>query len=205
MSQSQRQKRLRLLVSRLNQERKRQGRQVDILCNDLIAAQRGFVARLDGVGFAAGFYKALLGASDLRTLLKRAARLIERELGGAGVAFFLRLDGPCEHYPLDGRDPDSRRSPQECFTGGLAERICKSNRRCTTDDLVGMGLEGDLQGLNGFSIATLPLNDLGRAVGFLLVYRPLPGRLTNTELQKVGLITCGLSQAIRGCRAPVRS
>lgn len=205
MSQSQRQIRLRLLVKKLNQERKRQAKQVDILCNDLIAANRGFVRRLDGVGFAAGFYKALLGTSNQRTLLTRATGLIERELPGARVAFFLRQNAECELCVLDGRDTprfgDQRL--EDCFGPELAESICKTNKRCTLDDMFGMGLEGNLKGLNEISMATLPLNNLGRALGFILLYRPLPRRLTREELHKVGLITCGLSHAIQGCRTPV--
>ncbi|MBN1362958.1 MAG: GAF domain-containing protein [Sedimentisphaerales bacterium] len=204
MSQSQRQTRLRLLVKKLNRERKRQARQVDILCNDLIGANRGFVRRLDGVSFAAGFYKALLGTDHLRILLQRAARQIEQELPGTGVAFFLRQGAECELYPLDGRDEPrfGGRRLEDCFGPEIAEHICKSNKRCTLDDMAAMGLEGSLKGLDEVSMATLPLNDLGRALGFILLYRPLPRRLTGEELHKVGLITCGLSHAIRGCRTP---
>lgn len=205
MSQSQRQRRLRLLVRKLNQERKRQAKQVDILCNDLIAANRGFVKRLDGVGFAAGFYKALLGTSNLRNLLTRAADLIEKEVPGVRVAFFLRQNADCELYALDGRHGlrCGGRRLEDCIDAELADSICKSNKRCTLDDMFSMGLEGNLKGLREVSMTTLPLKDLGRALGFILLYRPLPRRLTSQELHKVGLITCGLSHAISGCRAPV--
>jgi len=205
MSQSQRQIRLRLLVKKLNQERKRQAKQTDILCNDLIAANRSLVRRLDGVAFAGRFYKALLGASPLRVLLRRAARLVEQELPGVHVAFFLRQNADCEFYALDGRDTPrfGNQRLEDCFTGELADSICKSNKRCTLDDMFGMGLEGNLKGLNDISMATMPLNDLGRALGFILLYRPMPRRLTREELHKVGLITCGLSHAIQGCRALV--
>ncbi len=207
MSQTQRQTRLRLLVKKLNQERKRQAKQVDILCNDLIAANRSFVRRLDSVGFAAGFYKALLGTNHLRGLLKRAARLIEQEVPGAGVAFFLRQNADCEYYGLGGHAVPrfGGRRLEECITSELAESICKSNKRCTLDDMFGMGLEGNLKELNETSMATLPLNDLGRALGFIFLYRPLPRRLTREELHKVGLITCGLSHAIQGCRVSVHA
>lgn len=207
MSQSQRQERLRLLVRKLNRERKRQAKQVDILCNDLIGANRSFVNRLNSVGFAAGFYKALLGMSNLQLLLNQAARLIEQEVPGAGVAFFLRQNGDCELYPLDGRNTSHLKNQrlEDCFGRELADSICKSNKLCTADDMFGMGFEGNLKALGEFSIATLPLSDLGRALGFILLYRPLPRRLTGEELQKVGLITCGLSSAIRGCRTPVHA
>ena len=57
-----------------------------------------------------------------------------------------------------------------------------ARRPCTIDDMIGMGLETGLNGLSQTSIATLPLNDLGRALGFILLYRPLPSRLTDEEL-----------------------
>jgi hypothetical protein len=205
MSQSQRQRRLRLLVRRLNQERKQQARKIDILCSDLIAANRSLVRRLDGVSFAAGFHKALLGAGNVRSVLERASCLIKQELPGANVAFFLRQGADCELYALGDQQALylADRRLADCFGPELADNICKSNKRCTLDDMFGMGLEGNLNGLNKISIATLPLNDLGRALGFILLYRPMPHQLTSEELHKIGLITCGLSHAIQGCRPPV--
>ena len=204
MSQSQRHERLRLLVKKLNRERKQRGKQIDILCKDLITANRDFVDRLEGVGFAASFYKALLGTSNLRFLLTRATRLIEQELPGVKVSFFLRHQGPCQWYDLDGigRPRPAQRRVEDGFDPELAESICKLNKRCTAEDVLGAGLEGNLQLLSEVSMVTLPLNDLGRALGFMLMYRPAPGRLGKDEVHKVGLITCGLSHAIRRCATP---
>lgn len=204
MSQSQRQQRLRLLVRKLNRERKQRAQQVDILCNDLIAANRDFVGRLEGVGFAAGFYKALLGTTNLRTLVSRATRLIEQELTDVKVSFFLRHDGPCQLYDFGRSDRSRLAQPrvEDCFSSELAESICKLNKRCTIDDVVGAGLEGNLQLLNEVSMVTLPLNDLGRALGFVLMYRPMPRRLGRKDIHKVGLITCGLSHALHHCYRP---
>ncbi|GAH10763.1 unnamed protein product, partial [marine sediment metagenome] len=36
-------KRLRLLVSKVNKQRKKQAQKIDILCNDFIAAQKDFI------------------------------------------------------------------------------------------------------------------------------------------------------------------
>ena len=78
--------------------------------------------------------------------------------------------------------------------------ICKANQPCTLGDLFDLGLEGDADELKEVSMATLPLNDLGRSLGFVLLYRPVPCRLRPDELRKASLITCGLSHAIAGCR-----
>lgn len=199
MSQTQRHKRVRLLVKKLNKDRKRQASKVDILCNDLIAAQREFIRRLNAVSFAAHFYKGLLGAGDLRTLLVRAGRLIAEEMPGTRVMFFLRQGESCEPYVCDWAAApiaDEIRL-EEYLTPKLAAAICKSNRLHTMDDLLGLGLETNRKDLNGLSAVTVPLTDLGRPLGFSLLCRPAAQPLQPDELHRVGLIACGLSQAIR--------
>jgi len=207
MSQTERQKRLRLLVRKLNKERKRQASQVDILCNDLIGAQREFMRRLNHVGFAARFYKGLLGTADLRGLLIQAGRLIRDELPGARVVFFLRQAEGCDSH-LSGAEPVEGVEDmklEEYLTSGLATAVCKSNRLCTMEDLFDMGLEGDRRELNRLSAATVPLNDLGRSLGFVLLCRAAEHPLHSDELERMTLIACGLSQAIRGCGLPLHS
>ena len=205
MSQSQRHKRLRLLIKKLNRQRKRQASQIDILCNDLISAHRGFLKRLSSVSFAAEFYKNLLGDSDLRSLLVRAGRLLREELPGTSITFFLRHPEGCQVYTVDGQDSCAVEDQplEDVFTPELVDNICKSNRLCLLDEMCCMGLEGDLAELSQVSAAALPLNDLGRSLGFLLLYRPASYPLKTEELHKVGLVTCGLSHAISGCRLPL--
>ncbi|NLZ04207.1 MAG: GAF domain-containing protein [Phycisphaerae bacterium] len=205
MSQSQRQQRLRLLVKKLNRERKRQASQIDILCNDLIGAQRAFVKRLNSVGFAATFYKSLLGATDLRSLLVRADQMLRDELPGVSITFFLR---PVEGGQLRAvnvhETPTIDDQPLEDYFGSeLVDGIYKSNRQCTMNDLFGMGLHGNLSELGNVSLTTLPLANLGRPLGFLLLSRAMPAALTAEELHKVDLISCGLSHAIAACRQPI--
>ncbi|MHC4517908.1 MAG: hypothetical protein ACYTAS_04915 [Planctomycetota bacterium] len=205
MNQSQRHERLRLLIKKLNRERKRQASQIDILCNDLVAAHRGFVKRLSGVSFAATFYKNLLGDSDLRSLLVKAGRLIREELPGTSVTFFLRHPEGYRLYAVDSHEacPVEDQPLEGFFNSELADNICKSNRVCTLEEMFGMGLKGDLPELGSMSAAALPLNDLGRSLGFLLLYRPMSHPLKREELHKVSLVTCGLSHAIKGCRLPL--
>ncbi|MFQ6036088.1 MAG: hypothetical protein ACE5NM_09630, partial [Sedimentisphaerales bacterium] len=79
MDYKQRHKRLRLLISKLNKERRKQAKKIDMLCNDLIAAQRDFIRRLSTISFAADFYKSIIGITDLSRLLSIASKLIKDE------------------------------------------------------------------------------------------------------------------------------
>jgi len=207
MSQTERQRRLRLLVRNLNKERKRQAGKVDILCNDLIGAQREFLRRLNQIGFAARFYKGLLGAADLRTVVIQAGRLLREELQDTRVVFFLRQGegGETRAWDVDLACDSQEVRLEEYVTPPLAAGIARSNRVCTMEDLFGMGLEGNPQVLNRLSAATVPLSDMGRSLGFLLLSRAAEHPLHTDELERVTLVTCGLSQAIRSCGVPLQS
>ncbi len=207
MNQSQRRTRLRLLVKRVNKERKRQATKIDILCHDLIAAHRDFIHRLRNIGFAARFYKSLLGAADSQTLLSRAAYSLQEELPGTNVSFFLRrYDAPAaqvsrRHEALMVEDE----LLENRFSDDLVESICKANKACSAEDLFGMGLTGNPQSYKRISLATLPLSDLGRSLGFVLLSRPAAQSLSDAEMHRANLVMAGLSQAIVGCRLPIQS
>src|SRR4030042_2909362 len=94
MDHKQRHKRLRLLIGKLNKERKKQTKKTDILCNDLIAAQRDFIKRLDTIRCTANFYEAIAGITEMSNLILLASKLIKDETADANVAFFLRQADP---------------------------------------------------------------------------------------------------------------
>lgn len=89
MDQKQRHRRLRLLVGKLNKERRKQAKKIDILCNDFISAHRDFIERLKTINFTANFYEAIVGTTDLRGLLYTAGKLIKDEIPESNVAFFV--------------------------------------------------------------------------------------------------------------------
>ena len=215
MSQTERYKRLRLLVKGLNKQRRQQASKVDILCNDLIGAQRSFLRRLQDIGFAAEFYRSLLGGTDLNSVLARAGRVIRQELPGAGVTFFIRQPDGCEVHACQGDEslygehsgPDPKADVlalgarlHECFDAELVDNICKHNRPCTLEDIAGTGRDGDWEALNQFSLITLPLSDLGRSLGFVLLYCPLPQVLNTADVRRVSPALHGLAQAVRALR-----
>jgi hypothetical protein len=220
MSQTERHKRLRLLIRKMNKQRKRQANQIDILCHDLIGAQRSFIHRLQDVGFAAEFYRSLLGSTDVNGVLARAGRIIKQELPGAGVTFFLRQPDGCEPgfpnakcsvwgtpHPCPGDESlcGEQQGPHECFDPDLVESICKHNRPCTQEEILDLGANGDLATLRRFSLVTLPLSDLGRSFGFVLIYCPRPQVLNMADVRRIVPVMRGLAQAVRAVRVPLSS
>jgi hypothetical protein len=208
MNDKQRHRRLRLLIKKLNKERKKQAKKIDILCNDLIAAQREFVKRLNTISFAASFYESILAAHDLSRLLYIASRLIKDELSDANVTFFLRQAEDFELHMFQSDKPITleKNRLENCLSAELAEDICKSNKVCTLDDMFAMGLQGNLVGLNKISAVTVPLGELGQSLGFILIYRSSQEkRLTVNELNRICAITRGLSRAIQASQVPLHS
>lgn len=199
MDHKQRHKKVRLLVSKLNKEHKKQAKKIDILCNDLIAAQRSFIKSLDTISFTANFYESIIGTTDLSSLLCTATKLIRDEVPDAYVGFFLRNTESFKLHMFESDQPITSEGQrlENCFTSELVDNICRSNKPCTLDCLCAMGLQGHPTMLNKISAATVPLGQLGPSPGFILLYRSSENKLTLKELNKVKAVTPGLSQAVQ--------
>jgi len=199
----QRHKRLRFLLKRLNSQRKLQARKIDILCNDLIGAHRDFIRRLNIIGFKARFYESILASADLAALLSNAVELIKEVTINANAVFFLRRDGGFELHLVESDKPIAldHCCLENCFSSELVESICKSNRVCTLEDMFAMGLEGNLSRLNEFCAVTIPLGQMSRSIGFILLYRSAENSFSLWELNKIKAVTSGLSKAIKACQA----
>jgi hypothetical protein len=217
----QRHRRLRLLIKKLNKDRKKQNLKIDILCNDLITAQKDFIKRLGVINFAANFYESILGKTDLNKLLYSAVEFIKAEDEDANVTFFLRQEGD----PI--LQKDSKMGTQEnfeihmfesgrpitvekqyienCFNQELMDNISRSNKVCTIDDMFAMGLHGNLNELNKISAVTIPLGLLGSSLGFILVYRSSKSKLSADEISRISAVISGLSRAITSCQIPSRA
>ena len=203
MDNNQRHKRLRRVVSKLNQQRKRQGQKIDILCHDIIEAQRDFIKRLNDISFAADFYESIVGTTDVNKLLYTASALIKNEFPRLSIAFFLR-DNQNFQMHLFESDQDAnfeKKSLENCFSPPLVEIICQANKVCTMNSLFAMGLQGNLSELNKISATTIPLGRFGVSLGFILVFCSIKNRLTNAEVNRITTVTSGLSQAIESCQA----
>jgi hypothetical protein len=223
----QRHKRLRLLVKKLNKDRKKQNQKIDILCNDFISAQRNFINKLGIINFTANFYESILGLTDLKELLCTAVSFIKAENEDINITFFLRQESPGLHqddsYELHIFDSDQpaaidKQYIESCFTQELMDNISGSNKICTLDDMYAMGLNGNLNELNKISAVTIPLcllrdsilqngnpknnntGILGSSLGFILVYRSSQNKLNDEKINRISAITSGLSRAIISCR-----
>jgi hypothetical protein len=199
----QRYKKLRLLTKKLNSERKKQAKKTDILCNDLIAAQRNFLKRLNAISFKANFCESIVGTTDLSSLLCLAGKLIREQIPDASIAFFLRQQEGFELHLVESGEPIAlgREDIENCFTPELVAGICRSNKICTLDDMFAMGLQGNLIELGKISAVTIPLEKLGLSVGFVLIYRPSPQQLTSEELGSIAAVAPALCRAIESCLA----
>lgn len=207
MDDKGRHKRVRELVSKLNKERKKQAKKVDILCNDLVAAQKDFIKSLNAFSFAADFYELIIGTTDLNSLLCTAGKGIKEEISGANVAFFLRGEDKFELHLFESERPITLEKQQleNCFTLELVDSICKANKICRLEDLFAMGLVGNVVELNKLSAVTIPLGGFGGLLGFILIYRPVEDELSDEEINRIAAVIPGLSRAIQSCRVLLNS
>jgi len=203
----QRHRRLRLLIKKLNKQRKKQAKQIDILCNDFIGAQRDFIKSLKTISFIANFYESIIGITDLNSLLYSVVQLIKEENTDANVTFFLRQSDNFELYMFESERPITleKQHLENSFTPELMGNIYKSNKVCTLDDMFAMGLQGNLNGLNKISGVTIPLGMHGSSLGFVLVCRSSENKLTAEEISNISAVSCGLSRAIQSCQATLHS
>jgi transcriptional regulator with GAF, ATPase, and Fis domain len=202
-----RRRRVRLLIKKLNKERKQQAKKIDILCNDFITAQKNFIKKLNTITFATNFYESILGTTDLAALLQAAVRLIRDEIADVNVTFFLRQEDNFQLHIFESEQSTTLENQhlENYFTAELIDNICKSNKICALDDMFAMGLEGNLTGLNKISAVTIPLGLAGSSLGFMLIYRSSENKLTAEELNNITAVTFGLSQAIQSCQALLNS
>jgi len=202
-----REKRLRGMVSRLNKERRRQAKKVDILCNDLIAAQRSFIKSLDAISFAANFYESIIGTTNLDNLLNSACGLIRGEIPEATVVFFLRRSGQFAMHSFEADEPAlmGEQKLENCFSAELVENICKSNEVCSLEKMLEMGLAVSPKYLKQISAAAVPLGQNGYSFGFVLIYVAGENKLASQSLKNIAMIMPGLSRAIQACQSQLQN
>ncbi len=204
MIQQNRTNRVRQMVKALNKDRKKQARQIDLLCHDLVDAQRAFVKRLETVGFAAGLYKSFLGVQDTEQILRILVNEVQSELPSMDVNFVFREAEGCKIYPLETTTRDEGH-PVDAFDGALSEAVCKANKACDLDDLLGMGLAISPQKASCIQMKTLPLPQGGRSIGFVVLTSPATTKVPAQLIEKVTLVGSGISQVVLATKKVNRS
>ena len=207
VNKDNRHQRLLTLLKNLNVERKKQAKQIDILCNDIISAQRDFIKRLKTIDFRANFYEQIIGATDLNCLLAAATTIIKEETYAVNVTFFLRQPDSFEIYTFDENpdNPAEKQHIENCFSQELMNNICTLNKICKIEDMFAMGLQGNWKSSNTISAIAIPLDSGGSVLGFMLIHRSSEKKLTSEEIRKISSVSKGLSQAIYSCRALMHS
>jgi len=200
--ENQRHKRLRLLIRKLNRARRDQAKKIDVLCNDIVTAQRDFIVRLQILSFVVDFYEALVGLTDLTAILRTTTQVVKSVICDASVAFFLLEGHSFQVHVFDSEQSVGLDAGQlgEIFTSELVRNICNSCKLCLAEDMFAMGLQGNLSVLNKVTFAGIPLSQGGTSVGFLLVYRSAQKQMNVDELSKIAAIIPGLSRAVRSAQ-----
>lgn len=180
-----------------NQEDSKQ--QIDILCNDILAAHSDFINHLKRFRFAADFYENLLGAANLDALAASAGEFFAENIAGCSVAIiFTASDSPQIHfYSKDPRLEDIPSHISPGLTAKMVESVCQSSQICRADDLCRMGFFAGPAVLKRISLAAIGLNNTGPAVGMILLYRCADKPLSNSELSVVSSVIKGLAKAVK--------
>jgi hypothetical protein len=200
--ENQRDKRLRFLVRQLNRIRHIQAKKIDILCNDLIGAQKDCIKLLGRLGFVVDAYEVLMGLTDKSAALETAAELIRPAVCAPNVWFLLLEQNNLRvhSYDSDPRLAVDAKPLTDCFTMAMVQRICASNKVCLAEDLPALGLDSNPAVFDKICLAVIPLAIGSLPLGLILVYRPAGSEFTAAELQKITAMTPGLARIIRYCQ-----
>ncbi|MBN1786990.1 MAG: hypothetical protein JW806_01195 [Sedimentisphaerales bacterium] len=192
----------RQLIRKLNTVRRTQKQQIDILCNDILAAHGDFIKHLNNFRFTADFYENLLGAKNLASLSTAAAEFIAENIPDCNVAIiFSTSDAPHINFCLQDanlEDISSNISPQ--LTTQMIEAVCQSSKVCGADELCRIGFVAGPSVLKKISLAAIGLNNTGPALGMILLYRAAEKPFSRSELANVLSITKGLAKAVKALK-----
>jgi len=88
---------------------------------------------------------------------------------------------------------------EQYLTAELVRNIGESNKLCTLDDMVSMGLQAGPGLLGQLTASAIPLAQQLGAKGFILLYRKKEAVFSSVELDYISSITPGLSKAVNAC------
>jgi len=198
MQQKTRRTRLRLLIGKLNAERKSQAQKIDILCNNLISTQRDYIKALDRISFEASFYGSLLASANLQELLCAAAGLIERQIPGTIVNFVVRRSGRFEWHEC-GTENLTCPPTQQCkkyIEEHLVTNIRTLSKPCNISEVYRFACQQEIQGFGKQSAIIVPLLMEGLCVGAILIWHSKETNPTQEKLAAIEAVSSGLAKTI---------
>jgi hypothetical protein len=197
--EEQKNSKMRQLIRKLNNIRRTQKQQIDILCNDILAAHGDFINHLKSFRFAADFYERLLDATNLDTLAASTSEFFAENIKGCSVAIILTIsDVPQIHFYS--KDPSLEDIPSHIsphLTAKMVESVCQSSQICRADELCRMGFFAGPAVLKRISLAAIGLNNTGPVLGMILLYRPADKPLRDVELAQVVSVVKGFAKAVK--------
>jgi hypothetical protein len=191
--------RLRRVVRQLNQIRRAQKQQIDILCNDILTAHSDFINHLKNFRFAADFYENILGITDSDVLAKAIGEFFTNNLNGINTAVVFMVSGRPQVH-IYATDPNLEEIPSQLspyLSARMVQLVCQGGKICTADDLCTMEFFAGPAVLKKISLAAIGLNKAGPALGMLIIYRSAEQALSQSELAQVSSVVGGLSTALK--------
>jgi transcriptional regulator with GAF, ATPase, and Fis domain len=198
-----RRKHIRSLVHGLNLARRRQAKQIDILCTDMVAAHGEFSVQLRSLVDTIHFYEAILGKKDLTSLLDTSASQVQSLLADTKVAIFLlESNGFAMHrVPAPSDSALSACQLESGLSAEIVHNLSNHRKLCMLDGMWEMGLEDVSGEFRKLTAVAIPLSHWGPGLGFILLYRAASKPFNKKELEKIQSLVPGLRDAIRALRS----
>jgi len=169
-------KRLKRLCRRLNQSRSEVTQQVDVLCNDLVAAYQELADQIKHVETSTRFRTMIDQELDLEQLLRTILEYVLHQAGPTNAAIF--LPGQGGGHTMGGYVNYSfERSSAEVLLQYLADsaapRIAQEQepRHLTDDAEINLWLMDESSWLSGMHVVTIPCRHEDEALAGLLLFR----------------------------------
>jgi transcriptional regulator with GAF, ATPase, and Fis domain len=189
-------------IRKLNAIRHKQAQKIDILCNDMVLANKDVIEQITNLTSTVDFYESITGECDMSVLLDKAARQVRQFVQNSNVGIFLTNSKGFELHMADNSPIEMDGNKIEgYFTEEVINDICRSNKVSSLEDMCKIGLQGNPNILNNISAAAVPLGRFTEPVGFILICRNTENKLTASELDEVTAITPGLRKAINACQS----
>lgn len=178
----------------VNQQRRQQKKKIDILCNDIIAAQRTFVDKLSHYNFVLDFYESIIGQTNIKKLIDIAGQKIKNSLSNYEIGIYC-LEKGCFEY-LSQKDNSLIES---FFSPLISQKISKTNTVLSVDEIALLGGDCESEIFKKIDFCSVPISGYGSAMGFVLIWANLPNKISPQCISKMQSICPSLAKAFRSC------